>query len=234
MKRKNLDPKEYAYQHSQERLSERYGLSLNKKCYDKLAEYVKDGTAVLIKEEPSHNQEIYSVDKGTSFGLKVTFVWDTENKWVKTFLPGGYSRYKKRKVSYKEYGELVNELTVRLLGDLRLKGIEYIYAAPRGGLPIAVHLSHYLNKEYLTPEGFCEQLDEGGTYLIVDDIVDTGRTFDIIDGYEFHHKRDSGILYASLFYKPQSEFKPDHYVEEITNDTWIVFPWEMENEKPNR
>lgn len=101
----------------------------------------------------------------------------------------------------------------------------------RGGMPIAVHLSHNLGVDMITDT----ELLSGGlnigshrTVLLVDDVVDTGKTFtDILK--KSHYTR---VITAALYYKPHSVLKPDYYIEETTD--WIVFPWELFGEKPNR
>ncbi len=59
--------------------------------------------------------------------------------------------------------------------------------------------------------------------LLVDDISDTGKTFE----RGIKYLKDIGartIRTASLFTKPWTKFTPDYYVEEI--DKWIIFPYE--------
>lgn len=69
-----------------------------------------------------------------------------------------------------------------------------------------------------------EALDKDCKLLVIDDICDTGKTFD--------HIRDrigdkfSTVRYASLFAKRGSENKTDHYSVLVETNTWITFPWE--------
>ena len=62
--------------------------------------------------------------------------------------------------------------------------------------------------------------------LIVDDIADTGTTF-AYAVKKFRKNFCERITTASVFYKPKSEFKPDHIALETSNDIWIVQPWEL-------
>lgn len=126
---------------------------------------------------------------------------------------------KKEFWSYADYESLIHELVKKLRNDKRMKYIRNVYGIPRGGLPIAVHLSHFLNLNFLT-NPFDKMHEET---LIVDDIADTGKTL---------KKCGSLYLTATLFYKPRSEIKPDFYIYETTK--WIVFPWETSYEIPNR
>ena len=61
--------------------------------------------------------------------------------------------------------------------------------------------------------------------LIVDDIADSGETF------QYAVKKFLGngcerIQTASVFYKSCSVFKPDYFAEEVEKEKWIVQPWE--------
>jgi len=125
----------------------------------------------------------------------------------------------KRIITYNEYASLLSRLIHKLVCDKRIKKIKTIYGIPRGGLPVAVHLSHIMKWSFAT-----NPFDElYKNILIVDDIADTGITL---------KKYDNLYLTATLFYKACSSVKPDFYVEETTK--WIVFPWEDINEIPNR
>jgi len=128
-------------------------------------------------------------------------------------------KIEKRIVTYAEYYLLLNKLVKKLKSDKRIKNIKTVYGIPRGGLPIAVHLSHHLEIDFSTnPFDYPYE-----NTLIVDDIADTGITL---------KKCGSLYLTATLFYKNRSTVKPDFFIEET--DLWVVFPWELSNEIPNR
>lgn len=128
----------------------------------------------------------------------------------------------KRFLDYKTYDFYVKILTNKLKNDNIKEKVDYIYGIPRGGLPIAVHLSHKLDIPItISPI----ELIIDRVVLLIDDLVDIGNTLsDHLDTL------DGEAVTATLFYKPQSIIKPDYYVQETKE--WIVFPWE--NEKPNR
>ena len=109
----------------------------------------------------------------------------------------------------KEYlsWEQVSDLIDRLIDKV---DIDYknIHGIPRGGLPIAVIMSHRTGK----PITLKPSLDT----LVVDDICDKGNT---LLGYMFFPT-------ATLHYKPNEQIKPTFYVEQTNN--WIVYPWETE------
>jgi len=130
----------------------------------------------------------------------------------------------KEKISYSEYYYLIDALTNKINNNLDLTKIKFIYTFMRGGLPIAVHLSHFLNIEMFTDESNIDFYSQScGEVLVVDDIADTGKT---LDGFQ------KIFPTATLFYKPRSIVTPTFYIKETTN--WIVFPWEKFDEVPNR
>jgi xanthine phosphoribosyltransferase len=63
---------------------------------------------------------------------------------------------------------------------------------------------------------------EGGRgVLIVDDLVDTGRTAAIVR--QMLPKAHLATVYA----KPMGRPMVDTFVTEVSQDTWIYFPWDM-------
>ncbi|MCW6158131.1 MAG: ATP-binding cassette domain-containing protein [Thermoplasmatales archaeon] len=65
----------------------------------------------------------------------------------------------------------------------------------------------------------------GGYILLVDDIADTGKTLKAAKE-ELERKTGRKIITATVAYKPQSVMKPDAYVYNVDNNTWIVFDYE--------
>lgn len=63
--------------------------------------------------------------------------------------------------------------------------------------------------------------DGGAGVLIVDDLVDTGRTFAKIKSE--YPKAE----YAAVYAKPQGKPFVQHYVTEVSQDTWIFLPWDL-------
>ena len=62
--------------------------------------------------------------------------------------------------------------------------------------------------------------------LIVDDVSDTGRTLKFIRGYvSWLGAKDARV--ATVFMKPETLVVPDFYVKEVSQDTWIIFPYEI-------
>jgi len=132
-------------------------------------------------------------------------------------------------LSYHDYETFVKILTKKLSVN---KDLKYVYGIPKGGLPIAVHIANNLHLKYLdTLEQVIKKtIEEPGSTLIVDDLTDTGKTLSQI--FTLFQSSDLCPITATLFHKPQSNIKPDFFVEETS--LWVYFPWEDPNETPNR
>lgn len=130
----------------------------------------------------------------------------------------------KRFIDYTQYQHLLNELVCKLRG-VKADGL---YGIPRGGLPIAVHLSHFFGVPMIDSDISLLLMSSSQTVLLIDDIVDTGRTIEMVKRSSILH---ANVIVAALFKRPQIDFV-DYYVEETTD--WIVFPWESTNETPSK
>lgn len=62
--------------------------------------------------------------------------------------------------------------------------------------------------------------DMDETWLIVDDLVDTGRTANEVK------KMFPGIHFATVYAKPEGRPLIDTFITEVSQDTWILFPWD--------
>ncbi len=64
---------------------------------------------------------------------------------------------------------------------------------------------------------------DGEGWLIVDDLVDTGNTARLVrDKLPKAH-------FATIYAKPAGRPLIDSYVTEVSQDTWILFPWDLES-----
>ena len=63
---------------------------------------------------------------------------------------------------------------------------------------------------------------DGAGWIVIDDLVDTGNTFRLA------RQHLPQATYACLYAKPQGADTCDLYVTEVSQDTWIHFPWDME------
>lgn len=113
----------------------------------------------------------------------------------------------------------------------------------RGGLIPACLLAHKLGVQHLYSIGATsyEEQTKGQVkfyqnvtslevanqhVLIVDDLVDTGDTMQQtrIDVFA---NRPTSVRTAVLYVKDNSVFSPDYYAYSVTNNAWVVFPWEV-------
>jgi xanthine phosphoribosyltransferase len=63
--------------------------------------------------------------------------------------------------------------------------------------------------------------DGGAGVLIVDDLVDTGKTLELVrELYPRAH-------FATIYAKPKGKPMVETYITEVSQDTWIFFPWDM-------
>jgi len=62
---------------------------------------------------------------------------------------------------------------------------------------------------------------DGAGVLIVDDLVDTGRTLDVVRA----HLPRAHV--ATVYAKPMGRDRVETFVTEVSQDTWIFFPWDM-------
>nr|WP_211830217.1 xanthine phosphoribosyltransferase [Kistimonas asteriae] len=62
---------------------------------------------------------------------------------------------------------------------------------------------------------------EGGGYLIIDDLVDTGNTLAMV------RKTLPKAHIGTLYVKPAGQPLVDTFVQAYSQETWIRFPWDM-------
>jgi len=72
-------------------------------------------------------------------------------------------------------------------------------------------------------KGISEELkaDGGRDILIVDDLTDTGKTAAIV------REMLPNAHFAAVYAKPKGRPMVDTFVTEVSQDTWIYFPWDM-------
>ena len=61
----------------------------------------------------------------------------------------------------------------------------------------------------------------GKGVLIVDDLVDTGKTAKVV------RELLPGAHFATVYAKPMGRPQVDTFITEVSQDTWIYFPWDM-------
>jgi xanthine phosphoribosyltransferase len=140
-------------------------------------------------------------------------------------------------VTWPEVHRDAKELVRRLMDIGSWKGI---VAVTRGGLVPATILAREMEIRFVdtlciaaydeqrsgpvvvikTPDLACAE--EGDGWLLVDDLVDTGRTMKT--ACELLPKSHVATVYA----KPMGKPYVDTYVHEVPQDVWVFFPWDTE------
>ena len=67
-----------------------------------------------------------------------------------------------------------------------------------------------------------QSVGDGTGWLIVDDLVDTGETGKVL------RQIMPKAHFATVYAKPLGRPIVDTYVTEVSQDTWIYFPWDLE------
>ncbi|MGH6945707.1 MAG: xanthine phosphoribosyltransferase [Kiloniellales bacterium] len=113
---------------------------------------------------------------------------------------------------------------------------EGIVAVTRGGLvPAAVVareleirlidtlcIASYDDKQQGKLEILKDVEGDGTGWLIIDDLVDTGQTARAV------RERLPEAHFATVYAKPAGRPLVDSFVTEVSQDTWILFPWDTE------
>jgi len=102
----------------------------------------------------------------------------------------------------------------KLSSDIQSSGKVFkdVYGVPRGGLVVAVALSHILDLPMITDTGLV-----GSSTLVVDDISDSGNTLGVYLGWV-------GAI-ATVHIVKGTKVVPDFFVLYRLAD-WVVYPWE--------
>ncbi|SKA65224.1 xanthine phosphoribosyltransferase [Desulfobaculum bizertense] len=113
-----------------------------------------------------------------------------------------------------------------------------IVAVTRGGLVPAAIIAreldiHHIDTVCITSYDWKNQGEptilkavegDGEGWLVIDDLVDTGNTAKIIR--EMLPKAHFATLYA----KPKGKPTVESYITEVSQDTWVLFPWDAESQ----
>ncbi len=149
----------------------------------------------------------------------------TESKYQRTY-----------PISWDQLHRDAKALAWRLLDKDFFKGI---IAVTRGGLVPAAIIARELDirlvdtvcvssYDWKNQKGEVKLLKgiegDGSGWLIIDDLVDTGRTGKLIR--ELLPKAHFACIYA----KPAGRPLVDTFITEVSQDTWILFPWDTESQ----
>jgi len=143
-------------------------------------------------------------------------------------------------VSWDQFHRDSRALAWRLMGE---GPFEAIVAITRGGLVPAAIVARELNvrvidcvavKSYdhqnqggikvLKPvdEEIVAAAKAGKKVLIIDDLVDTGATARVV------REMLPGARLATVYAKPKGLDMVDTFITEVSQDTWIYFPWDLD------
>ena len=137
----------------------------------------------------------------------------------------------------------VYDMTIELARQVKGSGYspQVIVGVSRGGWPPARVMSDLLENpnlanmkvEFYKNIGVTAQRPKitqpvtsevvGKRVLVVDDVADSGRSLRVISKH-LGRKGAREIRVCTLYMKPKSIFKPDHYAR--TTSKWVIFPWE--------
>jgi uncharacterized protein len=101
--------------------------------------------------------------------------------------------------------------------------IKGIYGIPRGGLVVAVALSHRMNIPMFLNYN---NIKNKSYIIVVDDISDTGKTFKSLPKIEKH------LTYA-IFNREKTKFLT-RFIGKMIEKEWVHFCWENRNAKQKR
>ncbi len=124
-------------------------------------------------------------------------------------------------------------------GPLEGGGWKAVVAITRGGMAPAmivareldirtvdtISIKSYNHQDQMEPKVIkapdAEMMGDGNGVLIVDDLVDTGKTLEVV------RTRYPKAHFATVYAKPKGRPMVDTFITEVSQDTWIFFPWDM-------
>ncbi len=98
---------------------------------------------------------------------------------------------------------VARELDIRLVDTVCV--FSYSWQDQRGEIEILKSIDH-----------------DGEGWLIIDDLVDTGQTAESV------RKMLPQAHFATVYAKPAGRPLVDTFITEVSQDTWILFPWDSE------
>lgn len=104
---------------------------------------------------------------------------------------------------------IARELDVRIIETVSVVGYNYDNGDPTREESVKI-LKHPAN------------VNDGEGWLVIDDLVDTGRTVETL------RKLLPKAHVATIYAKPLGKKQVDDFITEVSQDTWIYFPWDIE------
>ncbi len=121
---------------------------------------------------------------------------------------------------------------------MKLRPLRGIVAITRGGLIPAAIVARELDVRFIESVSVVTYDEEsmgepvvtkpptaagdGDGFLVVDDLVDTGSTARVVRGLL------PRAHFACIYAKPAGREQVDSFITEVSQDTWILFPWDTE------
>lgn len=104
---------------------------------------------------------------------------------------------------------VARELNIRVVESVAMKSYDH---QNQSGIRVLKSISQEI----------LDKAKAGGKILIVDDLVDTGATARAV--------RDMlpGAHFATVYAKPKGREMVDTFITEVSQDTWIFFPWDLD------
>ncbi len=141
-------------------------------------------------------------------------------------------RYKKmHPISWEQLQHDCRVLSQRLMEKRRWQGI---IAITRGGLVPAAIIARELEIRLIDticlstydwqnqgPSNILKTVSHNGDgFILIDDLVDTGKTAKIAKDLV------PEAYFATVYAKPSGRPQVDTFITEVSQDTWILFPWD--------
>ncbi|WP_297773330.1 xanthine phosphoribosyltransferase [uncultured Roseovarius sp.] len=142
-------------------------------------------------------------------------------------------------VSWDQLHRDARALAWRLQGEAPEGGWRAVVAITRGGMAPAMIVARELDirtVDTISVKSYNHQtqsepvvikspdmdiMGDGAGVLIVDDLVDTGRTLEVVR----NHLPQAHV--ATVYAKPMGREQVNTFITEVSQDTWIFFPWDM-------
>ncbi len=104
---------------------------------------------------------------------------------------------------------VARELNIRTVETVAVKSYDH---QNQGGIKVLKEISRPV----------LDLVAQGGKVLIVDDLVDTGNTARVV------REMLPGAHFATVYAKPKGRELVDTFITEVSQDTWIFFPWDLD------
>ncbi|MDT8326594.1 MAG: xanthine phosphoribosyltransferase [Roseovarius sp.] len=142
-------------------------------------------------------------------------------------------------VSWDQLHRDARALAWRLQNDAPEGGWRAVVAITRGGMAPAMIVARELDirivdtisvksydhqtqsEPHVIKSPDMEIVGDGSGVLVVDDLVDTGRTLEVV------RAQMPKAHVATVYAKPMGRAQVQTFVTEVSQDTWIFFPWDM-------